>query len=305
MQRALSHDWSIEVGYVGSRSDHLMIDAYANRTYPVGFTFNYTNGTSFTIQNSTPLLQRKPWPEAGGGFIQTPLGRGDYEAVQFSLVKQMSHGLEMRTGYTRQRALSTADEGFRSNFSYVAQSEFPQPFEPTNADIPNVFYTTFVWQLPGSHLRGLAGGVVGGWQAAGNVQIQSGQRSDLRTLGNWSGASTFIEPILSCDPNANAPHTLQQWFNTSCVQPLPPNQFGSNSAINAIRGDPMRNLNISLTKYFKTFENQRLELRGEFFNAFNHPLFGAPDGVLGDPGFGHITYAGAPRQIQFALKYEF
>lgn len=305
-QRGFGSGWSVEAGYVGNRASHLMIDAFANRFYPVGFTFNYTNGTSFTIQNSTPLLDRVPWPEAQQGFVQTPYGKADYEAVQFSVVKQMSRGLEMRAGYTRQSAMSNADEGFRSNFSYVSQSEFQTQMEPTNADIPNVFYTTFIYQLPGRQLHGLAGAVVGGWQAAGDVQIQTGQRSDLNELyPQWEGASAgFVKPLLTCNPNSG-PHTLQQWFNTACVQQPGPNQFGDYSATNAIVDDPMRNLNFSLVKYFHTFEQQRLQFRAEFFNAFNHPLFGAPDGTRGDPGFGTITYAGAPRQIQFALKYEF
>lgn len=304
-QRGFGRDWSLEVGYVGNWADHLMIDQYANRFYPVGFTFHYTNGTSFTIQNDTPLLDRVPWPQVQQGFVQTPYGKGDYEAVQFSLVKRMSHGLEMRAGYTRQRALAVGDEGFRSNFSYVMQSEFDQTFEPSSADIPNVFYTTFVWQLPGQHLQGILGGVLGGWQGSGSIQIQSGQRSSLQELyPQWEGAA-FVSPLVVCNPNNGAPHTLQEWFNTSCVQQPGPNQFGSDSAVNAIVNDPVRNVDLSLVKYFKTFENQRLQFRAEFFNAFNRPLFGAPDGTRGDLGFGEVTYAGPPRAIQLALKYEF
>jgi len=307
-QRGFGSGWSIEAGYVGNRADHLMIDQFANRFYPVGFTFNYTNGASFTIQNSTPLLDRVPWPEAQQGFIQTPYGKADYEAVQFSVVKQMSRGLEMRAGYTRQRARSDTDEGFRSNFSFITVSEFDQAMEPTNADIPNVFYMTFVYQLPGQHLHGFAGAALGGWQTAGNIQLQTGQRSDLRELyPQWQGATGgFVDPVITCEPNISASQrTLQRWFNTNCVQQPGLNQFGNDSATNRIVDDSMRNLNISLVKYFHTFENQRLQFRAEFFNAFNHPLFGAPDGVRGDPGFATVTYAGAPRQIQFALKYEF
>lgn len=99
--------------------------------------------------------------------------------------------------------------------------------------------------------------------------------------------------------------TLTRWFNTSCVQQPGVNQFGSNSAINAVRADGLRNLDTTLSKYFKVREGQRLQFRAEFFNTFNHPQFRDPDGLRGDDTFGQVTSAGPGRNIQLALKYQF
>jgi hypothetical protein len=58
-------------------------------------------------------------------------------------------------------------------------------------------------------------------------------------------------------------------------------------------------------------ESMQLELRGEMFNALNHPnqLFAAPGPqnsnnatVFGTPSFGFLTAAQAPREVQFAAK---
>jgi len=52
----------------------------------------------------------------------------------------------------------------------------------------------------------------------------------------------------------------------------------------------------------------RVEFRGQFFNAFNHPVFSQSDSfITEDPGSaGVITSTVIPqRQIQFALKLEF
>ena len=55
-----------------------------------------------------------------------------------------------------------------------------------------------------------------------------------------------------------------------------------------------------------------LELRGEFFNLFNHPQFGAPGGnsygadIYDNPAFAAITYTvNNPRVVQFGLKLIF
>ena len=53
-------------------------------------------------------------------------------------------------------------------------------------------------------------------------------------------------------------------------------------------------------------EQHSLEIRGEFFNAFNTPQFNTPDASLGDPAFRQITSTAIDnREIQIALKYIF
>jgi hypothetical protein len=55
--------------------------------------------------------------------------------------------------------------------------------------------------------------------------------------------------------------------------------------IDNCRTDPIRNLDQTLAKTFQIGERVSLELRGELFNAFNHPNFGAP-GTRYAPGSG-------------------
>jgi hypothetical protein len=50
---------------------------------------------------------------------------------------------------------------------------------------------------------------------------------------------------------------------------------------------------------------RNLELRAEVFNVTNTPPLGAPNTVVGTPGFGSITIAGDPRVIQFGVKLNF
>jgi hypothetical protein len=65
---------------------------------------------------------------------------------------------------------------------------------------------------------------------------------------------------------------------------------------------------LSVHKFFDIKEQMRVESGGQFFNAFNHPVFSPSDAFITDgPGSaGVITSTVIPqRQIQFALKLEF
>jgi hypothetical protein len=46
----------------------------------------------------------------------------------------------------------------------------------------------------------------------------------------------------------------------------------------------------------------RIQLRSEFFNAFNQVNFGAPSTSASSATFGKITSASAGREIQLAMK---
>ncbi len=53
-------------------------------------------------------------------------------------------------------------------------------------------------------------------------------------------------------------------------------------------------------------EDLKLELRLEAENACNHPVFGTPDTIVGDPNFGVINDISVqPRRCQLALKLYF
>jgi hypothetical protein len=71
--------------------------------------------------------------------------------------------------------------------------------------------------------------------------------------------------------------------------------------ISRIRGTA--SWDISLLNSTKLHENIDTQFRAEFFNAFNHPSFAAPDNASTDQGFGQVSNQfHDPRLIQFSFR---
>jgi hypothetical protein len=65
------------------------------------------------------------------------------------------------------------------------------------------------------------------------------------------------------------------------------------------------NTDLSLVKSVRVNERFGLDIRAEFFNAFNHAQFNNPTGNLASSTFGRVTGARDPRIGQVALKVRF
>ncbi len=77
---------------------------------------------------------------------------------------------------------------------------------------------------------------------------------------------------------------------------------------NAFRGPFQQNWDFSVAKSFHVTERYRMQFRSDFFNIFNHPVFGFPSAVnvAATSTFGNITTTVLPaRLIQFGLRLDF
>jgi hypothetical protein len=149
--------------------------------------------------------------------------------------------------------------------------------------------------------------VLGGWQINGIVQTQTGFPLSA-TNSQLSIQFLTNRPDATCDPNENAPHTTDQWFNTACFVARPLAQTGErpgNAGRNSIRGPGFTSSDLSLFKNVNFAGSQRIQLRLEAFNVFNQVRFNNPSGAINTANFGRITSAQDGRVIQFGIKYLF
>ena len=80
--------------------------------------------------------------------------------------------------------------------------------------------------------------------------------------------------------------------------------FG-NAAHNSLRGPGYFDIDVALSREFRLREKFSLAVRGEAFNALNHPNFQSPNGNISSSTFGQITTASDPRILQGSMKLIF
>jgi hypothetical protein len=174
-----------------------------------------------------------------------------------------------------------------------------------------------IWQLPlGARGRwvksGPAAQVLGGWQLANILTLQTGQplTAVLSTALSGTQSNGTDRPDLIANPNlpggARGP---SRWFNSAAFAP-PPVYYDAqgaysipgNEARNVITGPGLGSLDSALERRFRLNEKLNMIVRGDFFNFTNHPNFNRPGLIVGTTQFGEVSSAANSRQIQFSLR---
>ena len=108
------------------------------------------------------------------------------------------------------------------------------------------------------------------------------------------------------DPNAGAPHTVNQWFNTAAFANIANGDYHIGTARRgAVRGPGFQRWDMSLFKNNKLTENTSLQFRAEAFNIFNHTNFDTLRTSFSSNTFGKVLTARDARILQLGLKLNF
>ncbi len=274
-------------------------------------------------------------PVFGSIFAQDNIANSSYNALQVSVEKRFSKGLQFAAAYTFGKSIDNA-----SSFENLLN---PLNFRANRSlslfDARHRFVFSYYWELPVPKSQGFSGKLLNGWALSGIVTVQSGfpiriTSQDDRELQNsfdfeTAGQPNLIGPFQILDPRQGAcalgtgPNAGPNNPNAPGAPPpcnriaagFDPNLF-TNATVplgtigNAPRsiccGAPIRNVELGILKGTPIGEHGRLEFRAELFNVFNHAQFFVPDGNITDgKDFGRVKRARDPRLIQFALKLFF
>jgi hypothetical protein len=91
-----------------------------------------------------------------------------------------------------------------------------------------------------------------------------------------------------------------KWFDTSVFSQPVTGAYGTVGR-NTLDAPGSKGLDLGFSRNIR-IKGQRLQFRGELFNAFNWVNLGSPNTNASSGTFGRITVAGSPRIIQLGLK---
>jgi hypothetical protein len=307
VQRELLPSTVLEVAYVGNEARHLLGAFDANQP-AVG---------AVIAAPTTQTNALRPYLGYGGMTERGPIFTNNYNALQASL-NHHSHGLQMGMAYTWSKDLTTQSTD-RSGLS-TCQCNFKLDYGPSNYNQPHTFTANYVYDLPWyKNQNGFVGKVAGGWQVSGITQFLSGQSfsiSQPRDPWDPNGAHVGLGTS-GTRPDQIAPvhmtKTVDAWFTKSSFANAV-NHFGSEGS-GSLLGPGFNNWDLAAIKNTKIVERLNFQLRGEFFNAWNHESFGSGggnaltsggvDSNTGDASFGQVVSGHSPRRIQIGAKLIF
>ncbi len=326
VQAELHDGWLLEVGYVGTRGTHLVrqrslnqaLSASANR--PIGGVG--TNSVA-NIPSRVPILGIPP-----DSLVEMESeGRSWYNGLEASLTKRLGHGLQFLASYTFSKTLDTDGADINSTSSGNAltlgdQNSPRQRWGRTSFDRTHRFVFSETWTLP-SPSAGLRRAILGGWDFASIVTIQSGSALTIAdtNANNVFGISEDRAQLSgTCSKNqlvnaGSAQLKLNSYFDAACFT-TPPiigadgigTGFGD-SATGIVDGPGQANVDLALSKTLMAnwpLEKSSLQFRGEFFNALNHPQFANPDSNFTSPTFGVISSTAVNARVgQLAVRLAF
>ncbi len=250
----------------------------------------------------------------------------DYNALQASWSSHLRGGSLFGASYTWSKSMDQS-----SNYRDIVPDSYNTTnlWAPSEYDIPQVVMVNYLWAEPFfSEKRDLTGQVLGGWQFAGNVQMQDGEPCGIGTGTDYAGVGEVGS--FGCGSegefwvkNGNPQHLggFAGYANSSNAKFFATTNSSGNPIFTApaegtfnlqhgvrddIRMAGIENWNLSLIKSFPLTESTGFEFRAEAFNFINHPNWSNPNINPTSGTFGEVTGKNSDnRNLQLGLRFHF
>jgi hypothetical protein len=338
VQRELPFGIAMEVAYVGSHSTHLT-QATANININALNPALLSQGSALTATVGNPFFGKGGAGVVGGATVsQVQLllpyptfsainlqfndsSHARYDSMVAKAQKRTGMGLTLLSTLTWSRN-HDASSGGAGNFLNGGNLGPQNPYDMgseyslANVDTPMRWSTGFTFELPfGTGKKMLRGRAldyaVGGWSVNAISVYQSG--FPLQVTQNTNNNSVF--GYASQRPNATgvSPVTsgslesrLASYIAPAAFSTAPRGVFGNISRTLEMRGPGQANWDVSIFKSFSIVEKFKGQFRAEALNAFNTPMFAAPNVSFGGSSFGRITsQANFSRMMQLGMRFFF
>ncbi len=231
------------------------------------------------------------------------LGHSRYNALQVQFQRVLSRGLQALVSYNLSR---TSDLGSSDTSGLVAPNIsqiVPPPLSPGDFDLRNTFSSAVSYEIPSPSSGALRSAILKGWAVDGLLRITSQPPINVTAsvitpgMGEYTTQAEVVagRPSWIADPTQpNGKALNPNAFTTPAVGAT------GNFPRNGLRsGYSIDQTDLALRRRFNLTRRVNLDIRAEYFNVFNHPMFGAPGsenapftswgtGPTGSAGFGQV-----------------
>jgi hypothetical protein len=248
-----------------------------------------------------------------------PFGQSNYHGLDVQVERRYASGLYFSTAYTWSHSIDNIPEQFGPGGGGLMDYQNIRANRAnSNFDVRHRFVGSTAYELPFGKGRrwinsgGFLNAVFGGWELSNLLSMQTGnyftitvpnarERLGATSIGNW-WPDRIRNPRLS-------QRTTERWFDTTAFRlPVTPDGvwYLGNAGRAILNEDGLFNLDFGLKKSFPVGESRRIQVRWETFNLTNTPTLGTPNTSMENPDFGKVrSTVSTPRQMQFALRFEF
>jgi hypothetical protein len=320
IQRELSPNTSLTVGYVGSHGYHELIGIDANQPFPV---ICPASPCPATYPGTFPMgIANTPVP-AGAYFVPATTkanpalantwtwfseGTSSYNALQVDVNRRLSEGLTLRGVYTYSKVLDDGDS-LNATTSGGGPALASNPFNLKSDwglgsfDVRNVGVVSGTYALPIGHgkrflgdVQGFANVMASGWTVNSIVTLQGGFPFSPQLSYNPSNNGDTRNPVRPfANPAFTGPVILgkpTEWFNPAAF--LAPafstmalmkanGGFYGNVGRDTLIGPGLATWDFSVLKDTRIRERLNLQFRAEIFNLLNRANFNQPNAVVFTP----------------------
>ncbi len=321
IQRELPGNFVGTISYLGSRGVHLLDTSYVN-----------------LILNGAVQYPTYSPAVAWRGSV----GASSYNGLIVSMRRPFANGLLVAANYAYTHELDNGSNGSGDGDEISPQNPLCLSCEWASGtwDARHVVNGNAVYQLPFGHGKqmlnqpGIASAIAGNWQVTTAALARTGfpinvllPSSVISPYGNSSTLRPNLVPGVPLTPPGG--RTIANWINPAAFSLPAPGTFG-NAPRDLFPGPGTWQVDTGVAKNFPIGERANVEFRSEFYNVFNHPQLGQPNSTCSlstsaptgcGAGFGSVTTtvnlntaivnpitpvgSGTPREIQFALRFEF
>ena len=293
IQRELGHGMVLDTAYVGNHGLHLIM--VRNLNLPDRLT-----GVA-------------PNPAFGQFRYYDGSDSSHYNAWQTSLQKRFSSGLSFNVAYTWASNTSLGDDDLQLNAVPQDNNNLRADHGPAPFALRHTFTLGYLYELPFARLLGVKAAPASCCWAAGSFPACSAQpaaRPSTSPTASRRIPTAGRTACRACPPSSTTTRSTLLYLNPAAFVAVPL-ATASGASIRpgnvgryALNAPGAWTLDATLGKNFQLVERVRLQLRGDFFNAFNHTNLGGLVTDVSKATFGQLTSASS-RSVQIGARLSF